>query len=136
IVVGHLAEVERNIVAAPAVVHFAVIARKMPAEPAKMPARGISFNHGPRPHRQTRTDLDVFELIPPRCECVVKGIGLAEGGSVIEPHPRPDQARGLTGGNSSRRGAGFPRGHFRPLYYPWSSPETQNCPSIACAQIH
>ena len=62
VVVGDLAEIDGDVVAAPLVVFLPVVAGEVQAERMDVIALGVGVQHGTRPHRQAVADLDVREL--------------------------------------------------------------------------
>jgi hypothetical protein len=76
-----------------------VIAREMHAEPMKVFALRILFEHSTRSHGDTRTKFDIVQCLLALGQRLVKHIGLAQGGSVINPHTRLDHRSGLLGGD-------------------------------------
>ena len=92
VVVGNLAEIDRDVVAASLVVLLPVVAGEMQAERVDVVAVGIRVQHGARPHGETVADLDVGELADAGGERLVEQIGLAQAGAVVQPHARRHQA--------------------------------------------
>src|ERR1700716_497507 len=111
VVVGHLAKVERYVVAAAGVVFAPVVAREVPAEKMEMLAARISLERGPRDHGQTGTYLDVLQLASSCGERCVETIRLTQRNPVIQPHPRGHESRSAFTGDGSRRCSGNSHGH-------------------------
>lgn len=111
VVVRHLAEIERQIVATSGIVFPAVVTGKMPAEPEKVFAVRVVFHHRARPHRKAGADLYVLQFFFPGGKGFVEHVGLAQPHAVIEPHARLDEGGGVFSGNALRRSACDPPGH-------------------------
>ena len=97
VVVGDLAEIDRDVVAAPLVVLLPVVAGEVQAERVDVVPVGIGVQHGARPHRQAVADLDVRQLADAGGQRPVEDIGLAQAGAVVEPHAGVDEPGGALG---------------------------------------
>ena len=97
VIIGDLAEIHWNVMGAAGVVLLAVVAGKMGAEPVKMFALWITFEHGARAHGNTGADFDVAQVIPARRQGLVENIGLAKGNAIVDPHAGSDEVGGLFG---------------------------------------
>ena len=108
VVVGDLAEIDRDVVAASLVVLLPVVAGEMQAERVDVLALGIGVQHGARPHGQAVADLDVRELADAGGERAVEQVGLAQAGAVVQPHARGDEAGGALRRDRLGRRGGSP----------------------------
>ena len=108
IVVGDLAEVERDGMADSGVVLGAVVAAEEPAHGAEMLAPGIGLQKGAGLEGEAGADLDIAEFAGARGEGPIEDVGLAKTEAVVEPHARADEPGGLRGRDLLRRGFGDP----------------------------
>ena len=86
VVVGHLAEIERDVVAQARVVLGPLVAAEVPAERLEVLARGIGLQNGARPDGEAGADLDVVQLVRARGQGDVEHVRLADADAVVEPH--------------------------------------------------
>ena len=108
VIIRHLSQIQRHVVATAGVVLSAVVGRKMPAEHVEMLAFRIFFDHRAWTHRQAGANLDVLQFVFSRSQRLIENIGLAKRRAVVQPHAGFDEAGSLF------RGDRF-SGHGRPL---------------------
>ena len=100
--VRHLAEIHRDVVAAPGIVVLAVVAGEVPAEPLEVRAVRIAFQHLARPHAEAGADLHALELVLARRQRLVEAIRLHQAEAPIQPHAGFDQGGRLRRRNLAR----------------------------------
>ncbi len=103
VVIRHLAQVERHVVAAPRIVFLAVVSREVPTKPEEVFALRIALHHCTRLHREAGTEFHILQGVPAGGERLVEDVGLAQPHAVIEPHAGLYKARGLLARKSSVR---------------------------------
>ena len=103
VIVWYFAKIDRQVVHAPSVVHFAVVAGEMHAEQMKVFALGILIQHCARTHGDAGAELHVMQFFFAQCQCMIEHIGLTQGGTVIDPHAGLDHGGGLGGRNGLSR---------------------------------
>ena len=103
VVVRDLTEIDRDVAAAPRVVHLPVVGGEVQAEPMDARAVGIRIQHGPRPHRQAVADLDVRQVVDAGGQRPVEDIGLAQCPCRSRATCRLRRARRLARRRSSAR---------------------------------
>ena len=92
VIIRHLSQIQRHIVATARVVFPAVVAGKMPAEHVEMLAFRIVFDHSAGPHRQAGADLDVLQFVFACSQRLIENIGLAMRHAIVQPHAGFDEA--------------------------------------------
>ena len=120
VVVGDLAEIDRDVVAASFVVFLPVVAGVVQAERVDVVTVGIGLHHRARAHRETVTELDVRDLVDAGPKHSVEHVGLAQRSTVVQPHARRDETRrtfwcdGLdrSAGHAQCDGIGLCEGHW------------------------
>ena len=111
VVVGNLAQIHRQVMDATGIVHFAVVAREMHAEQMKVLALGVLIQHRTRTHGDAGAELHVMQFVFAQCQRLVEHIGLAQGGTIVDPHARLDQDSSLFGRNGLGRLRGLAQRH-------------------------
>ena len=99
VIIRHLSQIQRDVVAAAGIVFPAVVAGEMPAEHVEMLAFRIVFDHSARAHRQAGADLHVRQFVFACSQRPIENIGLAMACAVVQPHAGFDEAGGVFRGD-------------------------------------
>ncbi len=111
VIVWNFAKIDRQVMHTPSIMHLAVVAREMHAEQMEMLALGVLVQYRARTHGDTRAEFHVLQFLFAQCQCQVERIGLAQGGTVVDPHAGLDHAGSLSGSDVACLVAGFTLGH-------------------------
>ena len=93
VVIGNFPQVHGQVAHAAGIVLAAVIAREMQAQAIEMLSLRVFFEHGAGAGRQAGADLDVPQLVAACGQGLVEFIGLAQHGTIVDPHPRLHKLR-------------------------------------------